>query len=142
MIENKLYSELFEDFGNCKTKVDRINFLRTVRDPKFKIFLQGSFDPRIVFDVELPEKYRPAPEPAGMTWTTLSGEMDKMYRFVQNHPAKPVGLTKEKETAILQVVLESLHKDEARLLVQMLQKKLQIPFLKKELVLEAFPGLF
>jgi len=142
MIENRLYSEIFADFQKCTTKEQQIRFLRTIREANFRTFLKGCYDPNIVFDVELPEKYRPAPEPAGLTWTTLSMEMNKMYRFVRNHPAKPVGLTKKKETELFLGVMESLHKDEARLLVDMIKKDLKVPNLTKDLVLEAYPGLF
>ncbi len=142
MIENRLYSEIFTDYKTCKTDEERINFLRSVPESNFKTFLKGCYDPNIQFDVELPKKYRPAPEPAGLTWSTIAKEMNKIYRFVQNHPAKPVGMSKEKQTSLFLSVLETLHKDEARLLVQMTQKKLAVPKLTSDLVLAAFPGLF
>ena len=143
MIENRLYSEIFTDFNNqCHTDLERRSFLLNIREPNFLDFLRCCFDPNIVFDVDLPESYRPAIEPAGLNWTTLTKEMHKMYRFVKNHPTKPPELTKKKQTALLLGLLESLHKDEARLLVQMINKDLKVDNLTKELVLTAYPNLF
>ena len=48
-------------------------------------------------------------------------------------------LKKQKE--LLLVLLESLHKDEAEILVKLLQKKLNIKFLTPSIVKEAYPGI-
>jgi hypothetical protein len=64
-----------------------------------------------------------------------------MYRFVKNHPSRPPGLTSEKQKSLLIVVLESLHKDEADLVIKMIKKDLGVKFLTANLVSEAFPGL-
>jgi hypothetical protein len=140
MSAEKLYSEIFEEFDTCTTKAERINCLRKHDHPRFRSFLKAAFDPKIVFDVEVP-KYRPAPEPAGLNFTYLDLEMPKLYRFIKGHPERPVGLTKEKQTQLLLVVLESLHKDEAELLCQLVSKKIDVKFLTVNIVKEAFPGL-
>jgi hypothetical protein len=67
--------------------------------------------------------------------------MDKIYRFLKNHPSRPEGLTPEKQSSLLVVILESLHKDEAELFVKLINRDLQIKFLTANLVKEAFPGL-
>jgi hypothetical protein len=85
--------------------------------------------------------YRPAVEPAGLNYAYLDSEMAKMYRFVKNHPSRPPGLTAEKQKSLLIVVLESLHKDEADLVIKMIKKDLGVKFLTANLVSEAFPGL-
>lgn len=141
MISDRLYSEILEEFSQAETKTDRIRVLQKYDNASFRSFLQASFHPGITFDVEIP-KYRPAPEPAGLNYTHLSSEMSKMYRFVKNHPSRPVGLTPEKQKSLLVVVLESLHKDEADLVVKMMQKDLQVKHLTDKLIKEAFPGLF
>lgn len=140
MSAEKLYSEILEEFQTAKNKEERIAILRKYDHPRFRSFLQASFHPGIVFDVEIP-KYRPAVEPAGMNFAYLDSEMAKMYRFVKNHPARPEGLTPQKQKSLLAVVLESLHKDEAELLIKMMNKDLQVKFLTANLVTEAFPGL-
>jgi hypothetical protein len=140
MINDKLYFEIFEEFDLAKNKEERLMCLRKYDHSRFRSFLQATFLPGIIFDVEIP-KYRPAVEPAGLNYTHLATEMDKMYRFVKNHPARPAGLTPAKQKSLLTVVLESLHKDEADLLVKMMNKDLKIKFLTPNLVSEAFPGL-
>lgn len=140
MSNEKLYSEILEEFKLAKNDDDRVRVLRRYDHPRFRSFLQASFHPNIQFEVEIP-KYKPASEPAGLNYTYLGTEMSKMYRFVKNHPAKPQGLTKEKQKALLLVVLESLHRDEADLVVKMIQKDLKVENLTTNIVKKAFPNL-
>jgi hypothetical protein len=64
-----------------------------------------------------------------------------MYRFIENHKLRPAGLTGKKQSSLLLVILESLHKEEAFLLVRMLRKDLAIKFLTPKLIKEAFPDI-
>lgn len=136
----KLYSEILDEFNQATTKNDRINVLRKYDHPRWRSFLQAAFHPGIEFDSPIPN-YRPSVEPAGLNFAYLDSEMTKMYRFVKNHPSRPAGLTPEKQKSLLVVVLESLHKDEADLLVKMMKKDLGVKYLTANLVSEAFPGL-
>lgn len=140
MSSEKLYSEILEEFDRTTTKAERIAVLRKYDHPRWRSFLQATFNPNITFDAPIPN-YRPAVEPAGLNYSYLDSEMAKMYRFVKNHPARPEGLTPEKQKSLLVVVLESLHKDEAALVVKMMKKDLGVKFLTSALVSEAFPGL-
>ena len=140
MSAEKLYSEIFEDFDKCTTKAERIGVLRKYDHSRFRSFLQAAFLPGIEFDVTIP-KYRPAVEPAGMNFAYLDAEMTKIYRFLKNHPSGPEGLTPQKQESLLVVILESLHKDEAALLVKLIKRDLGIKYLTPNLVNEAFPGL-
>jgi hypothetical protein len=135
-----LYSEIFEQYQTLTDKKDQIAFLRKHDHRRFRDFLQLAFNKYIKFDVEIPQ-YRPAPEPAGLNFTYLDIEMSKMYRFVVGHVKRPQGLTPQKQKSLLLVVLESLHKDEAELLVKLIKKDLGIPTLTKKVVQEAFPDL-
>jgi hypothetical protein len=137
MIKGKLFSEIFDEFRNATTKQDRINVLRKYDHPSFRKFLFYVFSPDIEFDVMIP-KYRPAPEPAGLNYTYLDLEVEKLYRFIRNDPKRPEGLTADKQRQLLVVILESLHVDEADLLVKAMTKKLDIPYLTRGLVTEAF----
>ena len=140
MGSDKLYSEIFEDFDKCTTRTERVNLLRQYGDQRFKDFLFLSLSPVIQFDVEVP-RYRPAVEPAGLNYTYLHNEVPKLYRFIKGHPKRPEGLTPEKQRQLLVVILESLHKDEADLLVRLIKKDLNIKYLTTSLVTEAFPDL-
>lgn len=140
MSAEKLYSEILDEFQKAETKQDRIAVLRKYDHKSFREFLVAAFHPHILYDIE-PPKYRPAPEPAGLNFTYLDMEMNKLYRFVKMHPAKPKDLTPEKQRSLLVVILESLHKDEADLLVKVFKKDLGIKYLTVNLINEAFPNL-
>ncbi len=140
MSAEKLYSEIFNEFQKATNKQERIAVLRKYDHKTFREFLVAAFHPNIQFDIE-PPPYRPAPEPAGLNFTYLDMEMNKLYRFVKLHPMKPKGLTPDKQRSLMVVILESLHKDEADLLVRVFKKDLGIKFLTINLINEAFPGL-
>lgn len=140
MSAEKLYSEIFEEFSKATNKQERINVLRKYDHKSFREFLVAAFHPNIQFDLEMPP-YRPAPEPAGLNYTYLDMEMNKLYRFIKFHPAKPKDLTTEKQRSLLVVILESLHKDEADLMVKLFKKDLGIKYLTPNLINETFPNL-
>jgi hypothetical protein len=103
--------------------------------------LELILNPKVEWDVKIPEKYRPAVEPAGLNFAYLDTEMPKMYRFVKNHPNRPPGFTAEKTTSQLQVILEALHKDESAIFAQLIQGKFKIKGLTVALAKEAFPEI-
>ena len=136
----RLYHEIFEEFDNAKTREERITVLRKHGDERFREFLNYAFNTNIKFDVEIP-RYRPAVEPAGLNFTYLSSEVTKFYRFITNQPRRQFGLTPLKQKQLLVVILESLHRDEAELLVRLIKGDIGIKYLTSNLVTEAFPGL-
>jgi hypothetical protein len=138
MLKNKLYTEILQEFDEAKTRADKIAVLREYGHERFREFLRYCFDPQIEFDVVLPEKYRPAPEPAGLNYSYLHIEVPKLYKFIKNHPKRPAGYTGKKQTQDILVLLESLHKDEAILLVKMIKKDLSIKFLTEKILEEAY----
>ena len=140
MNSDRLYSEILEEFEKASNKEQRIAVLRKYDHPRFRQFLIYALDESVKFDVQIP-RYRPAVEPAGLNFTYLTSEMPKLYRFIVGHPLRPVGLTPQKQQQLLLVVLESLHKDEAALLVKVLQKKFDVKYLTVNLVKEAYPGI-
>ena len=141
MSSEKLYSEIFEEFEKATTKQERINILRREGDERFRFFLQLAFNPAIEFDIVLPHMYRPAKEPAGLNFAYLDTQMPKMYRFIKNHPMRPEGFTAEKTTQQILVMLESLHRDEAAIILKILKKEFKIKNLTANLIKEAFPDL-
>jgi hypothetical protein len=140
MIKDKLMFEILDEFENAKTENERIAVLQKYDTHQFRHFLKNALDTSIEYDVEVPG-YRPAPEPAGLNFTYLSMEMDKMYRFIKGHPARPAGLTPKKQKQLLVVILESLHEKEANILVNILQKKFKVNFLTQKLIQKALPGM-
>ena len=141
MSSEKLYSEIFEEFEKATTKQERIAILRREGDERFRFFLQLAFNPAIEFDIVLPHMYRPAKEPAGLNYAYLDTQMPKMYRFIKNHPMRPEGFTAEKTTQQILVMLESLHRDEAAIILKIFKKEFKVKNLTHNLVKEAFPDL-
>ena len=132
--------EILEEFENAKTESERIVILQKYDTHQFRHFLKNALDTTLEYDVEVP-KYRPAPEPAGLNYTYLSMEMDKMYRFIKNHSLRAEGLTSDKQRQLLVVLLESLHEKEAEILAQILQNKFKVNFLTQKLIQKALPGM-
>jgi hypothetical protein len=135
-----LYSEILDMFQKAETRKDKIAVLKRFEHPTFKKFLDYAFNPEIKFDVEIPE-YKSSHDPAGLNVMYLDDELARVYRFIVGHPKRAAGLTPKKQTELLLVILESLHKDEAELYVRMLKKDLKIPFLTKKLLKEVYPDL-
>jgi hypothetical protein len=141
MSSELLYSEIFTKFESLETRAEKIAYLQKVANNPFVEFLEGAFNPNIQFDVEIPD-YRASFDPAGLSMTYLDAEMQRIYRFVVGHPRRAENLTAKKKTELLLVVLESLHRDEAALLVQLLTKKVKVKGLTPKLVHEAFPQIY
>jgi hypothetical protein len=135
-----LFSEILELFEKAETRKEKIAVLQKYGSLAFQEFLCATFHPQITFDVGVPQ-YRPSIEPAGLNYSYLHNEMSKMYRFIVNHPKRSANLTGKKQTQLLVVILESLHKDEAELLVKMFKKDLGVKYLTLQIVREAFPNL-
>lgn len=136
MSAEKLYSEILEDFEAAPDKASKLNVLRKYDHKMFREFLEASFNPDVVFDVEVPN-YKPDNSPAGLNMTYLDMEMNKLYRFVKNHP-KRTNVEPKKLTRLLEIILVSLHKDEAELLVKCIRKEIKIPFLTPKIIREAY----
>lgn len=135
-----LFSEILELFDKAPTRKEKITVLQKYGSNSFQEFLLATFHPQITFDVEVPN-YRPSVEPAGLNYSYLHNEMSKMYRFIVGHPKRSPNLTGKKQTQLLVVILEALHKDEAELLVKMFKKDLDVKYLTAQIVREAFPNL-
>lgn len=141
-MEAKLYSEILAEFDIAPTRADKIAVLRKNDHPRFRMFLEMVYDPKIKFEVEIPE-YRPAIEPAGLNYTYLDIEVSKLYRFVPGHPKLEGAVLDEKrKKSLLVTTLESLHKDEAALLVKAITKKdLDVKFLTPRIIKEAYTDI-
>lgn len=131
-----LFSEIFEQIEIAVDKKSRIEILQKNDSLSLREFFRLLYDDNIEFDVEIP-KYRPAIEPAGLNYTYLHSEIKKLYRFIKNEP-RAVMLTPKKKSEILVVILESLHKDEAKLLIGLINKDIGVRHLNEALVKEAY----
>lgn len=138
---NKEVYELFEDFEKLKKKEDKARYLREMGNefPAFKDVIRGCFDPRLVF--VLPEgkpPYRPnRPE-------SVPSTIHKLHRqfgdFVRGIRSQEMGRLKV-ENRFIQL-LESVHAEDALIVLKMKEKKPPAKGLTKALVQEVFPEMF
>lgn len=135
-----LYSEILDEFDKAETRADKIAVLRKHDHPRLREFFWYAFSEEVQFDVEVP-KYKPAVEPAGLNMSYLHMEVPKLYRFVINHPKRTPGLNGSRQQNLLIGILESVHKDEAEILVKLINKDLKIKYLTANIVKEAYPGI-
>ncbi len=134
----ELISEIFTKINNAKDKPKKVEVLRQYDSPGMRMILKGAFDPKIEW--ELPPgtpPYIANEAPAGTEHTYLELEAKRLYNFAKGGNAQ---LNKiRKETLFIQM-LEGLHADEAKVLLDMKNKSLNKTYkgLTSEMVKEAF----
>jgi len=134
----ELFSEIFTKINNAKDKPKKVEVLRQYDTPGMRMVLKGAFDPKIEWD--LPPgtpPYIANEAPAGTEHTYLDIEAKRLYNFAVGGNAE---LNKiRKETLFIQM-LEGLHVDEAKVLIDMKNKTLNKTYkgLTSEMVKEAF----
>ena len=134
----ELISEIFTKINNAKDKPKKVEVLRQYDSPGIRMVLKGAFDPKIEWD--LPPGVPPyiANEaPAGTEHTFLEVEARRLYNFAKggNDQLNKI----RKETLFIQM-LEGLHADEAKVLIDVKNKSLNKTYkgLTSEMVKEAF----
>jgi hypothetical protein len=133
-----LMSEIFLKINNAKDKPKKIEILKQYESEPLKMILKGAFDPKIEWD--LPEGTPPYIEndvPAGTEHTLLQNETKRLWHFVKG--ADPATNKLQKETMFIQM-LEGLHKDEAKVLLDVKNNTLNKTYkgLTGDMVKEAF----
>ena len=132
-----LAHEIFTQVNNAKDKPLKIEVLRKHDSQGLRQILKAAFDPKIVFDV--PEgipPYMANEAPAGTDHTSLLDEVRKLYLFIKGGSTIP---KIKKETLFIQM-LEALHKNDAEVLINIKDKKLNLVYkgLTENVVKEAF----
>jgi len=134
----QLISEIFTKINNAKDKPKKVEVLRQYDSPGMRMILKGAFDPKIEWD--LPPgtpPYIANEAPAGTEHTYLEVEAKRLYNFAKggNDQLNKI----RKETLFIQM-LEGLHADEAKVLIDVKNKSLNKTYkgLTSEMVKEAF----
>lgn len=130
-------SEILELASKKETKEEKIEVLRKYDGVTLRTILQGAFDPGIEWD--LPEgapPYKPCDflDQQGR----LYQETRRLWIFLKGRrpDIKPV-----KKEQLFIGLIESLDKDDAKLLLAVKDKKMPYKGITYKLVQEAFPGL-
>lgn len=130
-------AEILELASKKETKAEKIEVLRKYDSVTLRTCLQGAFDPNIEWD--LPEgdpPYKPCDflDQQGR----LYQETRRLWIFLKGR--RPDIKPAKKEHLFIGL-LESLDKDDAKLLLAVKDKKLNYKGITYKLVQEAFPGL-
>ena len=132
------FAEIFDKVSKIKSKKDKVAFLRQYQTDSLRMVIKSSFDPKIKWALpngEVPYKQNEAPE--GTEHNNLSYEARKLYHYIEG--GNPT-LTQNKREMMFVGLLESLHPDEADILVAAKDKVLHQKYkgLSENVVKEAF----
>ena len=137
----KLISEILGDASKIVKKSDRMDYLRKEKCPALLDILRINFDDDIVS--LLPEgkpPFRTEKElPKGYEFTTLHRAFRKFGYFFKGPTAN--GILPAKREHLFIELLESIHHDDAMMLVLAKDKKLKVKGITKKMVKETFPNL-
>lgn len=130
--------QLLNEISELKTSKEKIQALVTHRNAEaFKVIFRYTYDPNIKW--LLPEGSPPY-KPCGLI--DLEGrllyELRRLYLFVEG--GNP-NLTKSRRETIFIQLLESIHPDDAKLLIGMKDRKLPFKGFNKKLINQAFSDI-
>ena len=137
----KLISDIFKEVEKTKGRKDKIAKLQQYQENNaFMQVLEAVCDVRVVF--ELPEGVPPFETPEDMIDNTggLYQEVRKMYIFTKNQRSAQIHKIKRERVFI--EMLESIHPEDAKLMLGVKEKKLPYKGITTKLIEEAFPGRF
>ena len=117
-----LLSEILTKVNNAKVKEEKVKILKQNDSVPLRQILKGAFDPKIEWD--LPEgtpPYKQNEAPAGTEHTVLYTESKRLWHFIKGADPK---LSKTRKEMMYIQMLEGLHADEAKLLINVKEKNL------------------
>ena len=129
--------QILEKASEPKAVADRIAILHQHNSGALQTILKYAYDPNIVWD--LPEgapPYKPCPYPAQEM--RLFAEIRRLYLFIKG--GNP-NLNKLRRETLFIELLESIHPEDAKLLLVVKEKNLPYKSLNAKVINEAFPGL-
>lgn len=132
--------EILDQYNAAPNKAAKIDVLRNTNTWVLRNVLKGTYDPTIIFDVEIPE-YKPSDSPPGMGYSTLHQELSRIYLFQKDNPRVPKSLHPDRKKIILTQILEVLEAREAEVLIKMLKKEQLTKGLTVNFIKEALPDL-
>lgn len=133
------YHEILMKVNNKKDKPGKLEVLRRYDTEQLRMFLKGSFDPKCEW--LLPEgapPYKPQPKESD-TQGVLISSVRKFGVFLQNNGYD--NLRRAKREQIFIEYLEAMDPDDAKLLLQIKERKMPFKTLTKSIFSEAYPQL-
>jgi hypothetical protein len=141
---NLLISEVLTNTGKKRGKAEKQKYLKDNYSVALITVLKGAWDP--IVEWNLPEGVPPYTKddaPIGHSSSNLHKEQKRLPYFVKGHPLAK-GLSTSKVEKIFIDTLESVHPDEADILIAMKDKAFTGKFggVTKKMVAEVWPDLF
>ena len=131
--------EILEQFGQQTTRADKIKLLKANNIPAIRDVCRGAYDKTLEFN--LPEGKPPYnPNRPESVPSTLRKEHRNFGYFVKGLPQAEKLTNMRRETMFIQL-LESIHAEDAIIVLNMVSKKAPVKGLTKKIVEEAFPNL-
>jgi len=132
--------EIFTQVGEAKTRAEKVEILQKYNELAIRDILKGSFDDTIEFII--PKGIPPYQEALDHEAGNIRNKRTKVFRyFAKGGPGERMARVKVEGMFIK--LLESVHKEDAKIVIAMKDKKLQGMYkgLTKKAVQEAFPTL-
>lgn len=137
---NPFMNEIFDLLSKQTTDEDKISVLKKYETDALKTLLIWNFDPSVISVLPAgPVPYRPNENPLGTDHSSLRRECKNLYHFVKGGND---GLSTIRRETIFIQILESLHPNEADILVLVKDKNLASKYkITKEIVEKAYPDI-
>ena len=137
-----MISEVLEKAGELKTKKEKISYLRANNSQPLRNILKGSFDKSVEFNLPKGEPpYRKDDAPKGYEPSNLH-KISRRFKYFDKGGIGDSMSTVRREKMFIDC-LESLHPDEAQLMIDMKDKKLGGKYngITPKLISEIWPTL-
>lgn len=134
----KSIAEILKEISKEKSFNTRVEMLKKNDSLAMRTLLQGTFDPRIEFDLpDTDPPYKP---------TEMLDQQGHLYQQARKFPIWVKGqqenLPKFKKERLFIELLESIDPEDAKLVLAMKNKQNPLPNITPKLVLAVWPGLF
>jgi hypothetical protein len=136
--------EIFDEVRKTDSWSEKVQILRTNNYGNLlSTVLQGALHPalRSTFSKDDFPEYTPDKIPAGMGYSTILTEIDRIYLFVVGSKNVSPDLTIQRRKELLIQMLEAMEEKEAEVFKAMILKDLSSFGITYKLAVEAFPGL-
>ena len=133
-----LFHEILSKLGKIKSKKDKVAHLKQHNTDSLRMIIKASFDPKIKWLLPTGEvPYVPNDAPEGTEHSDLAYEARKLYHYIEGGNA---GLKQNQRESMFIRLLESLHPDEADIVIAAKDKILHQKYkgLSVNVVKEAF----
>jgi hypothetical protein len=132
--------EILSEVGNASGRKAKIDILHKHSSPALKAVLGYAYDPTVEWALPSGEPpYKPA-NPIDVE-SVFHAEIRKFYLFTKGPSEAQKNLNPIRREQLFLEMLESIHPDDARVLLAMKDRKLPYKGLTPKLVAEAFPNM-